>query len=72
MPSMNVATQYRGMEKGHPVKVRGERGSFEFHAVYLDNAGEASSVCVIGGTMNHRMFRHFVPDRIIIKKVRKQ
>ncbi len=69
---MNVVSEYRGMERGHPVKIKGHRGSFEFHAAYITDAGEVSSVCVVGGTANHRMFRHFMPDRIIIKKARKQ
>ena len=68
---MNVVSQYRGMERGHPVKVKGHRGSFEFHAVYITDAGEVSSVCVVGGTANHRMFRHFTADRIVAKRVRK-
>ena len=69
---MNVVGEYLGVAKGHPVKVKGQRGDFEFHAAYLNDDGDVSSVCVIGGTSSHRMFRHFTPDRIIIKKARKQ
>ena len=68
---MNVVSQYKGMERGQPVKVRGHRGSFEFHSAYITDAGEVSSVCVVGGVANHRMFRHFLPGLIVAKKVRK-
>lgn len=62
-------TDFHTLLPGHPVKVTGERGEFQFRfATFKDD--ECISVCVIGGTSNHNHFRHFKPERIIVKKVR--
>jgi hypothetical protein len=60
---------WRNIKQGHPLKVRGASGDFTFRsASFVD--GECVSVCVIGGKANHAQFRHFTPDRIIVKRVR--
>jgi hypothetical protein len=63
-----VVSVWRGMERGHPVKVKGERGSFTFRSATMRN-DECVSVCVVGGSANHSLMRHFTPDRIIKKRV---
>ena len=55
------------LEVGQIVKVKGERGEFKFRSATFKD-GECTSVCVIGGTAGHSAFRHFAPERIVVKR----
>jgi len=58
------------LEKGHPVKVKGERGKFTFAYVrYFKD--EVDSICVHGGTSGHETFRFFTVDRIVPLRTRR-
>lgn len=60
------------MKPNHPVKVKGVSGVFVFRSATFDDDGKCVSVCVIGGRANHNHFRHFTPERIIVKRVKAQ
>ena len=62
---------FRNLEVGQSVRVKGERGEFKFRsAQFKDDV--CISVCVIGGTAGHSAFRHFAPERIVVKRTSSQ
>jgi hypothetical protein len=64
---MTTVDTWRGMTKGYPVKVRGQRGSFIFRSATVHD-DQVTSVCVVGGPSGHSLVRHFTPDRIIKRR----
>jgi hypothetical protein len=56
--------------RGDEVKVAGVRGSFKFWYAEQDHE-KVTSVCVLGGPANRSQFRHFMAERIVIKKKRR-
>jgi hypothetical protein len=59
-----VVSSWNGFERGDPVKVNFQRGSFTFYSARLSETGECKWVTVIGGTWQHSKYRHFVPGLI--------
>jgi hypothetical protein len=62
-----TVSEWRGMSKGHPVKVKNLSGQFKFMFVIM-RGDEAESVCVFGGKANYASFRHVMPERIVKKR----
>lgn len=63
-----IVLTWRNITTNHPVKVRGARGDFKFRNATVKD-GEVVSVCVIGGSRDRSLMRHFTPDRIIVRRV---
>ena len=61
-----------GLERGDPIKVSHQRGSFTFYSVTLSDDGEPKWVTVIGGTSGHSKFRHFYPDMVSVIRKKKR
>jgi len=64
--------EWNGLAPGDEIKVKGERGYYKFRSARLNSEGVAEWITVIGGPMHHSSFRHFTPERIIIKKGRRK
>jgi hypothetical protein len=65
-----TVTEFQGLTPGAPVKVKGHRGNFVFRSAELCD-DKCVSVCVIGGPAGHSAFRHFVPELIVPRKVKR-
>jgi len=64
-----VVSSWNGLERGDPVKVAFQRGSFTFYSARLSEDGECQWVTCIGGTWQHSKYRHFIPSLVTpIKK----
>ena len=65
-----LVTSYRGMNPGHPVKVKDLRGRFLFHSAQLVE-GRAVWVAVTYDRGSGRMgTRIVIPERVIKRRVR--
>lgn len=57
-------SSWKVYERGTPVKVTGQRGSFTFYSVRLSPEGEPKWITVFGGTWQHSKYRHFHPSLV--------